>query len=170
MRSEDWGEKGSGKSTLLEAIAISYGFHPDGGTKNSKVPVYSSYPELCSALQVLRGYRKAGRGYFLKAESFLEIVQEQLQPNGLYIFDEPEAVLSPQRQLTLLWEISECAKKGSQFIIATHSPILLGMPDAEILCFDSGAIHPCKYEETDSYQVTKMFVNHRKQFLERLLG
>lgn len=97
------------------------------------------------------------------------MAQKQLRPNGVYIFDEPEAALSPQRQLTLLMEIYECAKNGSQFIIVTHSPILLGIPNAEILSFDNGTIHTCEYEETESYQVTEMFINNRKQILSRLL-
>ena len=66
-------------------------------------------------------------------------------------------------------EIYECAKQGSQFIIVTHSHILLGIPGAEILTFDNGQIHSCEYEETDSYQVTEMFINNRKQLLGRLL-
>ena len=88
----------------------------------------------------------------------------------MYIFDEPEAALSPQRQLTLLMEIYECARQGAQFIIATHSPILLGIPGAQILTFDDGMIHPCEYEDTDSFQVTEMFINNRKHLLNRLLG
>ena len=88
----------------------------------------------------------------------------------MYIFDEPEAALSPQRQLTLLMEIYECARQGSQFIIATHSPILLGIPGAQILTFDDGMIHPCEYEDTESYQITEMFINNRKQLLKRLLN
>ena len=100
----------------------------------------------------------------------MALAQNQLKPNGLYIFDEPEAALSPQRQLTLLMEINACAKQGSQFIIVTHSPILLGTPDAEILTFDDGCIHACKYEETDSYRVTEMFINNREHLLRRLLS
>ena len=84
--------------------------------------------------------------------------------------DEPEAALSPQRQLTLLLEIYECARQGAQFIIVTHSPILLGIPGAEILSFDGGTVHACDYLETDSYQITEMFINHRQQLLERLLN
>lgn len=193
------GENGSGKSTLLEAIAISYGFNPEGGTKNYSFSTYDSHSDLCEAMRISKGYRKADWGYFLRAESFynvatkeeeyadlkhpsqkyhekshgesfLAIAQSQLKSNGLYIFDEPEAALSPQRQLTLLMEIYECMKKGSQFIIVTHSPILLGIPDAEILTFDDGFVHTCTYEETDSYQVTEMFVNNREQILYRLLG
>jgi len=192
------GENGSGKSTLLEAIAISYGFNPEGGTKNYSFSTYDSHSNLCESMRLLRGYKKAGWGYFLRAESFynvatkeveyadmahpsqkyhqkshgesfLAIAQSQLKPNGLYIFDEPEAALSPQRQLTLLMEIYECAKQGSQFIIVTHSPILLGIPDAEILTFDDGMIHKCEYEETESYQVTELFINNRRQMLKQLL-
>lgn len=103
-------------------------------------------------------------------ESFLAMVQSQLRADSVYIFDEPEAALSPQRQLTLLMEIYKCAKHGSQFFIVTHSPILLGIPGAEIWTFDQGNIHPCGYEETESYQVTEMFMNNRELVLERLLG
>lgn len=102
-------------------------------------------------------------------ESFLALAQNYLRPGGLYLFDEPEAALSPQRQLTLLMEIYRCAKSGSQFLIVTHSPILLGIPGADIYCFDDGAIHRCAYEETESYQVTEMFVNNREALLRRLL-
>ena len=192
------GENGSGKSTLLEAMAIACGFNPEGGTKNYSFSTYDSHSELYDAIRVVRGSRKARRGYFLRAESFynvatmeeryadeakpsqkyhershgesfLALAQNQLGPGGLYFFDEPEAALSPQRQLTLLTEIYNCAADGSQFIIATHSPILLGMPGAEILSFDSGVIHPCEYEDTESYQVTEMFINDRKRLLDRLL-
>ena len=192
------GENGSGKSTLLEAMAIASGFNPEGGTKNYSFSTYDSHSELYDAIRVVRGSRKARWGYFLRAESFynvatmeeryadeghesqkyhekshgesfLALAQNQLRPGGLYFFDEPEAALSPQRQLTLLTEIYNCAADGSQFIIATHSPILLGMPGAEILSFDSGVIHPCEYEDTESYQVTEMFINDRKRLLDRLL-
>ena len=192
------GENGSGKSTLLEAMAIACGFNPEGGTKNYSFSTYDSHSELYDAIRVVRGSRKARWGYFLRAESFynvatmeeryadeghesqkyhekshgesfLALAQNQLRPGGLYFFDEPEAALSPQRQLTLLTEIYNCAAGGSQFIIATHSPMLLGMPGAEILTFDNGLIHTCEYEDTESYQVTEMFINDRKRLLDRLL-
>lgn len=102
-------------------------------------------------------------------ESFLAIAQKHFRANGLYLLDEPEAALSPQRQLTLLMEIDRCAKEESQFFIVTHSPILLGIPGAEILSFDGDRIHLCEYEETDSYQVTEIFINHREQLLKKLL-
>ena len=103
-----------------------------------------------------------------RIQSFLSFFQTFDGP-GLYLMDEPEAALSPQRQLTMLAEIDRCAKEGAQFLIATHSPILLGLPGAEILSFDCGRIHPCRYEDTGSYQVTEMFVNHREQLLRKLL-
>lgn len=104
--------------------------------------------------------RKYLKGYGYRAS---------FRPNGLYLLDEPEAALSPQRQLTLLIEISRLAKQGAQFIIASHSPILLGMPDAQILSFDEGVIHECDYAETESYQVMEMFINNREYLLKRLL-
>jgi len=193
------GENGSGKSTLLEALAVAYGFNPEGGTKNYSFSTYDSHSQLHEAIRVSKGFRKAKWGYFLRAESFynvatkeeeysdiehpsekyhekshgesfLALAQNQLRPNGLYLFDEPEAALSPQRQLTLLMEIFSCAKQGSQFIIVTHSPILLGIPDAQIMSFDEGTVHNCEYEDTDSYKVTEMFINNREILLGRLLS
>ena len=192
------GENGSGKSTLLEAVAVAYGFNPEGGTLNYSFSTYDSHSELHNALRLVRSFNKAKWGYFLRAESFynvasaeaeytriqgipqhyhekshgesfLSVIQKNFGKNGLYFLDEPEAALSPQRQLTLLLEISKCVRNGSQFIIVTHSPILLGFPDAEILSFDDGEIHPISYEDTQSYQITKMFINDRRQILRHLL-
>ena len=190
------GENGSGKSTLLEALAVAHGFNPEGGTKNYVFSTHDTHSELCDAIRLVKSYRKEKWGYFLRAESFynvatqeeayanpvparyheqshgesfLALAQNNLRPNGLYLFDEPEAALSPQRQLTLLMQIYNCAKEGSQFMIVTHSPILLGMPGADIYCFDHGRIHLCEYEDTESYQVTKMFINNRQRLLEQLL-
>lgn len=101
-------------------------------------------------------------------ESFLEFIQSVDAP-GLYFMDEPEAALSPQRQLTLLIYLVRMAQRGSQFVIATHSPILLGTPDADIYSFDDGRVQKVSYEETDSYQITKMFIENRSYLLERLL-
>ena len=103
-------------------------------------------------------------------ESFLALVQNTFRCDGFYLLDEPEAALSPQRQLTLLMEIDRLARDGSQFIIVSHSPILLGLPGAQILSFDGGAVRPVAYEDTDSYKVTEMFINSRDQLLHHLLG
>ena len=191
------GENGSGKSTLLEALAIKNGLNPEGGTRNYDFSTYDSYSSLHKHMRLWRS-RKPDWMYFLRAESFynvatqeeeyadithpsakyhekshgesfLALAQNNMNPNGLYLFDEPEAALSPQRQLTLLMQIYRCAKEGAQFIIVTHSPILLGIPDADIYCFDNGRIHLCEYEDTESYQVTEMFINNRQMLLDRLL-
>lgn len=103
-------------------------------------------------------------------ESFLALIQNRFTANGLYILDEPEAALSPQRQLTLLMHIYNLAKKGSQFIIASHSPILLGIPEASILSFDEGIIREIKYEETESYRITELFINNKELLLNNLLN
>lgn len=102
-------------------------------------------------------------------ESFLALLQAEFVPEGLYILDEPEAALSPQRQLTLLMEIERNAKKGAQYIIASHSPILLAAPNATILSFENDGIIPIDYEETESYQVMDMFINNKEYLLSRLL-
>lgn len=102
-------------------------------------------------------------------ESFLALAQNKFRPNGFYILDEPEAALSPQRQLTLLMEMDKLSKEGAQFLVASHSPILLGLPDAEIFSFSDTGMVSVSYEETDSYQVMEMFINNREQLLYRLL-
>ena len=193
------GENGTGKSTLLEAIAVAYGFNPEGGTKNYRFSTYDSHSGLYSAIKLIKGYRRAEGGYFLRAESFynvatkemeyidprhpsqryhdrshgesfMSLLQKWLGSTGVFLFDEPEAALSPQRQLALLAEIYHSADRGSQFIIATHSPILLAIPGAAILTFDDGLVRPCSYEETSSYQITKMFLNDRERMLRELLS
>lgn len=192
------GENGSGKSTLLEAIAIQYGFNPEGGTKNYSFSTFDSHSELYNALTLVKGANKAQWGYFLRAESFynvataeeeyskiggtplnlhnqshgesfLAVAKEHFRSGGIYLLDEPEAALSPQRQMAMMVRIAECARQGSQFIIVTHSPVLLAMPDSEILSFDGEKIRPIEYEETESYKVTEMFINSREHILNLLL-
>lgn len=199
------GENGTGKSTLLEAIAVAYGFNPEGGTINYNFSTYDDVSELCGAIKISKGYRRPKGNYFFRAESFFNVaskledyrditpkeifyeryggksLHEQshgesflsfFQNNikeGLYIMDEPEAALSPLRQLTLLTQIAKMREEGSQFIIATHSPILLGLPDASIYSFNNGEVKLCDYEDTDSYTIVELFINNRKAFLNKLL-
>ncbi len=101
--------------------------------------------------------------------SFLALIQNRFHGDGLYLLDEPEAALSPQRQLTLLITICQLVKEGAQFIIATHSPILLGIPNADILSFDDGRIKRIDYEDTESYRITEMFINNKDYLLNKLL-
>ena len=190
------GENGSGKSTLLEALAVSQGLNPEGGTRNYGFSTYDDYSELAEALHVSRGPVRPEWSWFLRAESFYNVATAALKEyncdgrmpdyharshgesfldfitdsrrEGLYLMDEPEAALSPQKQLELLLWLVRMSREGSQFIIATHSPILLGTPGAEIWSFD-GPVRPVEYEETDSYRITKLFIEGRDRLLRELL-
>jgi predicted ATPase len=189
------GGNGTGKSTLLEAMAIAYGYNPEGGTRNYHFTTYDSHSELHKAISLGKGHH-AKWGYFLRAETFynvatvemneyegresihdhshgegfMNVIQKNLNPMSIYFFDEPEAALSPDRQLALIKEIHDCADEGSQFFIITHSPILLAIPDAEILSFDDDCIKPIKYEDTESYKIYSSFLNNRDAILHHLLA
>lgn len=198
------GENGAGKSTLLEAIAINYGFNPEGGSKDFSFSTNDSHSKLQEDLLLVKGPRFARDGFFLRAESFYNMATEiddlsrgpydpflnsyggrslheqshgesffslmlnRFRGNGLYILDEPEAAISPQKLLSILILIHRLAQNGSQFIIATHSPILLGMDEADIFSFDGDHIQPIAYEDTDSYLITKSFLNNRHKMLDNL--
>jgi len=103
-------------------------------------------------------------------ESFLSLFLNRFNETAIYLLDEPEAALSPARQLSFLKIIHDLVEnENSQFIIPTHSPILLGYPNADILSFDHGEISSIDYENTDHYQITKYFLQNREKFLSDLL-
>lgn len=102
-------------------------------------------------------------------ESFLALVLHRLRGNGLYFFDEPEAALSPSRQLTLLAAMHQLVARNSQFIVATHSPIVLGYPGATIYLFGDHGPRPVAYEDTEQYQITRAFLEHPDRMLRELL-
>lgn len=102
-------------------------------------------------------------------ESFLSLVKNRLFGNGLYIFDEPEAALSPMRILTLIAEIDRLVKCNSQIIIATHSPILLAYPNAEIIELSDKGIKKVNYTETEHYLITKQFIENPERMIHYLL-
>lgn len=102
-------------------------------------------------------------------ESFMAFFKNRLGDGGFFIFDEPEAALSPQRQLSLLVIINEmCKKPNAQFIIATHSPILLAYPDATIYSCDGDTLRNIAYKDTSHYQITKQFLDNPDLFLHHL--
>ncbi len=103
-------------------------------------------------------------------ESFMALVLERFSGHGLYILDEPEAALSPTRQLALLVRIHDLAQAESQFVIATHSPILLAYPGATIFSLDPDGIRETEYEDTEHYQVTRRFLADHRAMLNELLG
>lgn len=183
----------------LEAIADKCEFNTAGGGRNNHYDVDASASSLGDYVR-LSWMPKITNGFFLRAESFynfashIDIVGDdayggsslheqshgesffslfsnRFNGRGIYLLDEPEAALSPQRQLSLLKIIHDLVTSGdSQFIIATHSPILLGYPNATILSFDNGEIKEIEYEMTDHYQITRYFLQNREKFLEEILG
>ncbi|MGQ0710296.1 MAG: AAA family ATPase [Rhodoferax sp.] len=102
-------------------------------------------------------------------ESFLALMTERFGGEGLYILDEPEAALSPQRQLAVLSRIHDLVQNKSQFIVATHSPILMAYPDACIYQCSADGVSPVAYEDTEHFQVTRNFLAHPQRMLQLLL-
>jgi len=193
------GENGSGKSTLIEAIAIKWGFNAEGGSTAFRfATTQRSHSDLFDYLRLVRAPHRPSDGFFLRAESFfnlatqvdelevsgygakslheqshgeafLTLMMERFRGDGLYILDEPEAALSPNRQLSMIARMHQLVRHASQFLIATHSPILMAYPDATILSCDGEGIHEVAYEETEHYTVTRDFLNHRRAMLKELL-
>jgi predicted ATPase len=103
-------------------------------------------------------------------ESFMALVNHRFGPDGLYVLDEPEAALSPQRQLALLVAMHRLVTDGSQFVIATHSPILMAFPGARLLRLDGERIERVAYRDTEHYALTRDFLNDPDRYLRRLLA
>ncbi|WP_455543625.1 AAA family ATPase [Intestinibacter sp.] len=197
------GENGSGKSTILEAIATSYGFNPEGGTKNFNFSTNETHSCLYDFINLVKGVKRPKDGFFLRAESFYNVatnideldkeipgnfldnyggkslhkishgeaffalIINKFRGDSIYILDEPEAALSPIRQMSLISRIDELVKEGSQFIIATHSPILMSYPDSFIYEIKD-SIELVKYEDSENYKITKDFLNNYKKMIHIL--
>ncbi len=191
------GENGSGKSTLIEAIAIAAGFNPEGGTKSFTGRARPSESSLSEHVRLVRGARRERGGFFLRAETmfnvateaedyqeygwerlhershgeaFLWLLEERFRAGGLFVLDEPEAALSPQRQLVFLAHLDRLVRGGSQFVIATHSPILLAYPRATIYQLEPTGLRRVAYQDTDHYRVTRGFLMNPERMLRELLG
>jgi predicted ATPase len=192
------GENGMGKSTLIEAIALCLGFGPEGGTKNVQIRTHDNASGLHHYLKAIKSFQQPEDHYFLRAESFynvatymeevnyldgyggkslhaqshgeafMSVLLHKLRGKGLYIFDEPEAALSPNRQLAALVAMDKLVKHKSQIIMATHSPILMAYPKAKIYELSAQGIHEVKYEETAHYTLTREFLNNPGQMLDLL--
>lgn len=194
------GENGSGKSTLVEAIAIAMGFGPEGGTKNVRIQSADDLSSLWKYLKLEKSFMRPKDNYFLRAESFynvatymdetgylggyggkslharshgeafFSVLTDKLRGNGFYIFDEPEAALSPSRQMAALTAIHDLVQNESQFIIATHSPILMAYPNSKILMLDDSGISEVAYEDTEHFTITRDFLNRYPTMLKYLLN
>lgn len=201
------GENGVGKSTLIEALAISMGFNPEGGTVNFSFSTADSHSDLHRYLTVVKGPIRHRDGFFLRAESFynlasdidrmdreasfggrlidhyggvslhrqshgesfLSLVKNRFGGHGLYILDEPEAALSPTGLMALICQFQRLVKEDSQLIIATHSPILMAFPGAEVFQLSEGGIQSLPYWQTEHFQLTRQFLNAPEKMLSLLL-
>ena len=193
------GENGSGKSTLLEALAECCGFNPEGGNRDHHRATFADRSELAQALR-LSWLPKVTEGFFMRAESFYNFasyidkvsdlrayggksLHEQSHgesflalfanrfEQGIYILDEPEAALSPQRQLSFLKIIHDLETPGhTQFLISTHSPIILSYPAAVLFSLDGDTIREIAYRETDHYLVTRDFLNSPERYFKHLFS
>lgn len=200
------GENGSGKSTLLEAIAVAWGFNPEGGSRNFTFSTRASHSSLAEHLTLVKNPVQARDGFFLRAESyfnlgteieqldaggggrriidsyggrslheqshgesFLALLLHRFGGGGFYVLDEPEAALSPMRQLSTLARIHELVHAGSQFVIATHSPILMAYPEAIIYQIDGTGATPVEFAQTEHYAVTCQFLSDPSRMLAFLL-
>lgn len=196
------GENGTGKSTLLEAVAVAWGFNPEGGSRNFTFSTRETHAGLHRYIRLVRGAYRAKGGFFLRAESFynvaseidripdlcedayggrslheqshgesfLALLQNRFHGHGFYVLDEPEAALSPSRQMTMLCVLRDLVQQGAQFLIATHSPILTALPGAQIYELDENGMHECVYRDTQNYQLTRRFLENPERMLTYLFA
>ncbi|HYL99092.1 MAG TPA: AAA family ATPase [Blastocatellia bacterium] len=194
------GENGSGKSTILEAIAEKCGFSLTGGNRDHQYLLDRELTELATATR-MSWNQKTVEGFFMRAEtffnfatyledigstfrsyggrslheqshgeSFLSLFANRFE-SGLYILDEPEAALSPARQLSFLTILHDLETSGhAQFIIATHSAIILSYPDATILSLDGDRLSEIEYKETSHYKLTRDFLECPERFFRHLFA
>lgn len=159
-------------SELFEHITLAKrGYAKDGYflRAESMYNVATSIDDIDVDGNIIGGYGGVSLHQQSHGESFLSVIQNRFFGNGLYILDEPEAALSPMRLLTLMAEMDILVKQGSQFIIATHSPILMAFPEASILEFSNDGIRQVDYRNTEHYQVTKRFLDDPEKMLRYLL-
>lgn len=191
------GDNGSGKSTVLEALAMHCGFSVYGGNRDHRVGEQDvDVTPLAQAMKASWSL-KVTSGFFMRAESvfqfgnwldavgnqnrslneqshgeaFLALVQNRFGRQGLYILDEPEAALSPQRQLTLLALLQDLERSGrAQFIIATHSPLLMAYPGSTFYWIDDDGITEKNYKATVHFQVLKRFFADPDDYVAKFLA
>lgn len=177
------GENGSGKSTLLEGIAVLAGFEEGGGGRGIGAVGFDEFTEagggrLADALKA-SWLPKVGRGWFFRAETFFSLAryidgdflsfshgegfmrffEERCQRPGVFFFGEPESALSMNRQFDFLKLLRRMQEGGqSQIIMATHSPILMALPDARLLRLEKYGLRPVTLEETEHYRMMREFI------------
>ncbi len=192
------GDNGAGKSTIMEAVAVCAGFNAEGGSRNLRFDTFATHSALSDELELV--WRRRPRwGWFLRAEtfygmathiatdsdlqgtfpdfheeshgeSFLDLAVNRFGQAGFYLLDEPEAPLSLQGQLRLLHIIHDSCVDGGQFVIATHSPILMAFPGAVIMELDADGLHRVGYEQVQAVQLWRDFLSDPALFFRHLLN
>lgn len=191
------GENGSGKSTLVEAIALSYGLSPEGGSTGARHTTRSSESVLAHHLQLVRNAGTTRRGYFLRAEtmhgfftylennpsrsgdipfhdmshgeSFLQLAVDRFRGQGLWVLDEPESALSFTGCLSLLAVLKDLLATGrSQVIMSTHSPVLAALPDARILEVGPWGLRRREWDDLDLVANWRSFMAAPERYLRHI--
>lgn len=193
------GENGTGKSTLIEALAAQMGLNSEGGSKHNLFASYQEENSLAECIRLIRYPEYPRDHYFYRAETYYnlmtnltdlkidqelfakkihhysrgeslkELIQQRFFGHGFYLMDEPETGLSLPSQLELIVMIADLVKKESQFIIATHSPVLLLFPQAQIIELSQGGLRQVSRQETKLYQDWQMLFQRQEHFIAQLL-
>ena len=190
------GDNGTGKSTLVEAMAVVAGFNAEGGNRNFQ---FSSANRVSVTRAPRAWWNPPEKGWFLRAESFynvatyiddnvssyfgarsfhdrshgqsfIDLALARFHPGGFYLLDEPEAALSFQGCLRMLRIIHDTVQGGGQFVIATHSPVLLAYPDAAIFQLSDAGIEERSYDDVDAVELWRDFLEAPDRFLRHLLA
>ena len=145
------GENGSGKSTLIEAIAVAWGFNPEGGTRNYVFSTFDTHSELCGAIRLTRSVRRPAWGYFLRAESFYNVATN---------IDELDAGAGGRRIVD--------SYGGESLHAQSHGESFMALPGADVLQIDENGIERVDYRDTEHYLVTRKFLENPEQMLRYL--
>ncbi|MEM9036588.1 MAG: AAA family ATPase [Actinomycetota bacterium] len=189
------GENGSGKSTLIEAIAEAAGLNPEGGSWQVAFETEATHSPLAHRLRI-SWHGRLPPGWFLRAESFynvashrdrnpspreeisyhevshgesfLAVAREWFEAARFFVLDEPEAALSFRGQLALIDAIRRGVAAGGQFVLATHSPVLMALPGAHLVCLDEDGLRPTTYEDLEVVELWRSFLETPDRFLRHL--
>jgi predicted ATPase len=188
------GDNGTGKSTLIEAIAVAAGFNAEGGSGQVMFETVATHSELTKYLRLIWSAPRLKPGFFLRAESFynvasyrdahpgrglsyhamshgesfLEVARTWFRNPALFILDEPEAALSFHGQLALIHAMLEAVPNGAQFLVATHSPLLMALPNACLFQLDESGITTRTYDDLEVVALWRSFLDDPARFLRHL--
>ena len=191
------GENGSGKSTLVEGIAAAFGLNPEGGSRHARHSTRVTESALGDSLRLVRSPGGSRRGYFLRAETthglytyleqlpdspdvdlhdrshgegFLQLLERKFTGTGFYLMDEPESALSFTSTLVLIARLHDLAARGAQVIVATHSPLLVALPGANIVALDTkGLHHVADWRDLDLVQHWRAYLADPTSYLRHIL-